>query len=197
MPLFIPQGKQDTTQDNKFNPIIANDVMLEITELKLAESQQNTLEVTLRILDGKYKNVFIFDRITFDPTSPMSWKYRQLRKCAGVPYSSNEPVSIDIESLLLHKAVKADLSIRKGKNKDGEEQDYQNIKYKVLNVTQLPKPTVNKISSVFSPASTEPVKSVINEPVTTKVETTQAPVFSADIKDTKVDIAITDEGEWD
>ena len=105
MPLIIPQGKQDTTQDNKFNPIVAQDVLLEITELKLAKSQANTLEVTLRILDGQYKNRFIFDRVTFDANSSMSWKYRQLRKCAGVPYQDNEPTSIDIEALLLHKAI--------------------------------------------------------------------------------------------
>lgn len=151
MPLIIPQGKQDTTQDNKFNPIVAQDVMLEITDLKLAKSQANTLEVTLRILDGQHKNRFIFDRVTFDANSSMSWKYRQLRKCAGVPYQDNEPTSIDIEALLLHKAVKADLGIRKGKNKDGEETDYQDIKYKVVNVKPTPMP---QPGSVFSSGPT-------------------------------------------
>ena len=181
MPLIIPQGKQDTTQDNKFNPIIANDVMLEITDLKLAKTQANTLEVTLRILEGQHKNRFIFDRVTFDANSPMSWKYRQLRKCAGVPYQDNEPTSIDIEALLLHKAVKADLGIRKGKNKDGEETEYQDIKYKVLNATQI-----KNSSEVLTQNSTSTTSnSTIKQPTTETLTTVEA------------DISITDEIEWD
>ena len=148
MGLIINQGTQDTTQDNKFNPIVAPDVLLQITELKLAQTQASTLEVTFRILDGQYKNRFVFDRISFDPKSQFSWKYRQLRKCAGVPYQEGEPANIDIEALLLNKAVKADLGTRKGTNKNGEEEEYQNIKYKVLTTSTTPQqPTV---ASVFS-----------------------------------------------
>lgn len=193
MALIIPQGKQDTTQDNKFNPIISNDVMLEITELKLAKTQTNTLEVTLRILDGKYRNRFVFDRVTFDANSPMSWKYRQLRKCAGVPYKDNEPTSIDIEALLLHKAVKADLSIRKGKNKDGEEQEYQDVKYKVLNTAQTTEPKV-KPASVFQQPAPAQVES--GTPVVTvapqQPAQPQAPVLEA-----QEPISITDEIDWE
>lgn len=157
MGLIINQGTQDTTQDNKFNPIVAPDVLLQITELKLAQTQASTLEVTFRILDGQYKNRFVFDRISFDPKSPFSWKYRQLRKCAGVPYQEGEPTNIDIEALLLNKAVKADLGTRKGTNKNGEEEEYQNIKYKVLNTATAPQqPTV---ASVFSqPTQPKPTK---------------------------------------
>lgn len=185
MPLIIPQGKQDTTQDNKFNPITANDVMLEITELKLAKTQQNTLEVTLRVLDGQHKNRFVFDRVTFDANSPMSWKYRQLRKCAGVPYQENEPTSIDIEALLLHKAVKADLGVRKGKNKDGEEQEYQDIKYKVI---------------VVKPVTPAPTPVATPKPAPTPVETKPAPAV---VDNTPVSfeesnsVHIDDEIEWD
>lgn len=182
MALIITQGKQDTTQDNKFNPITAQDVLLEITEIKLAKTQVNTLEVTLRILEGTYKNRFVFDRVTFDPTSQMSWKYRQLRKVAGVPYQENEPASIDIEALLLHKAVKADLGVRKGKNKDGEEQEYQDIKYKVIN--NQPSVDVAKV--------TDPKKSVApTQPTPTKEET---PVISHDVT---TQLNITDESDWD
>lgn len=208
MSLIIPQGKQDTTQDNKFNPIIAQDVLLEITELKLAKSQPNTLEVTLRILDGQYKNRFIFDRVTFDANSPMSWKYRQLRKCAGVPYKDNEPTSIDIEALLLHKAVKADLGIRKGKNKDGEETDYQDIKYKVVNVQPTPVPTKQPGSVFATPTAQAPTTPA---PAPKKVTATKAapqeeeedfsqvvhadPVGPESMPGTP--ISITDEDDWD
>ena len=210
MPLIIPQGKQDTTQDNKFNPIIAQDVMLEITDLKLAKTQPNTLEVTLRVLDGQYKNRFIFDRVTFDPNNAMSWKYRALRKCAGVPYKDNEPTSIDIEALLLHKAVKADLSIRKGKNKDGEDTDYQDVKYKVVNVQPTPVPNAQP-GSVFpstpvqAATPTQPVVTktkTISKPQPTPVEAEEfAQVVQAEpvtpTQDDASNINITDESDWD
>lgn len=200
MSLIIPQGKQDTTQDNKFNPITAQDVMLEITELKLAKTQQNTLEVTLRVLDGQHKNRFIFDRVTFDANSPMSWKYRQLRKCAGVPYQDNEPTSIDIEALLLHKAVKADLGIRKGKNKDGEDTDYQDIKYKVTSVQ--PTPTQSQPGSVFSSTPTpkatkQTTPKVEPKPTVPPVEEFENIVHADPAGPQSASISITDEDEWD
>jgi hypothetical protein len=180
MALLITQGIHDTTQDNKFKPIVANDVLLEITELKLVPSQVNTLEVTFRILDGQYKNRFVSDRITFDATSTFAWKYRQLRECAGVPYDKNEPVTIDIEALLLHKAVKADLSIRKGKNSNQEEQDYQNFRYKVAVVKPV------------APVKQEEQKTDVTPTPTPKQETIITPTIS-----TKDNITITDEIEWD
>lgn len=212
MSLLIPQGKQDTTQDNKFNPITANDVMLEITELKLAKTQQNTLEVTLRVLDGQYRNRFIFDRVTFDANSPMSWKYRQLRKCAGVPYQDNEPTTIDIEALLLHKAVKADLGIRKGKNKDGEETDYQDIKYKVATVQQTPTPQPGSVFASTPTAPSAPTPKKATKPKTPPVVTHQDPegdkgVAAIPVTPTNVietapvnqapSIEINDDDDWD
>lgn len=205
MALFVNQGKQDTTQDNKFNPIVAPDVLLEITELKLAKTQDNTLEVTLRVLEGQYKNRFVFDRVTFDPTSPMSWKYRQLRKCAGVPYQDNEPASIDIEALLLHKAVKADLGIRKGKNKDGVEQDYQDVKYKVAKVAPTPQPLVG---SAFAQAPAPQPTPAEAQPVVKKTakKTKQVePVVQHDTFEEPAPlptqepqgISITDDSDWD
>lgn len=134
MALIINQGKQDTTQDNKFDPITAKGVLAQITEIKLADSKKmpDTLEVTFRIIAGEHKNRFFWDRITYAADSDFSWKYRSLRKAAGVPYSKDEPNNIDIESLLLNKAVTVDLGIRKGKNRDGVEQEYQNVIYKVI-----------------------------------------------------------------
>ena len=132
MALIINQGKQDTTQDNRFEPIVEKGVLAQIMEIKLASTQTNTLEITMRLLNGQHKGRFVFDRINYDPTSQFSWKYRAVRKAAGCPYNENESAQIDIEKLLLNKAVTLDLGIRKGKNSAGEEQEYQNITYKVL-----------------------------------------------------------------
>ena len=134
MGLLINQGVHDTSKDI-FSPIVEDNVTLVISEIKLAKGLANTLEVTFRILTGANKNKFVTDRVTYDANSDFSWKYRQLRKCAGVPYTSTESPTIDIEKLLLNRIVTADLKSRKGKNKDGEEQEYQAINYKMSKVT--------------------------------------------------------------
>jgi hypothetical protein len=162
MSLLINQGKQDTTQDNKFNPIVAKDVLGQITEIKLAKTMASTLEITIRILDGKYKNRVVFDRVSYDPKSVFSWKYRALRKAAGNPYTEGEPSQIDIEALLLNHAVLMDLGIRKGKNKDGSDTDYQNVTYKVVknqltsngsNTTTVSSTTVSSTTDVATVAT--------------------------------------------
>ena len=65
----------------------------------------------------------------YHPAGKFSWKYRNLRKAAGVPYTDGESPKIDIEALLLNKAVTVELMVRKGN--DGN--DYQGVKYKVSN----------------------------------------------------------------
>jgi hypothetical protein len=126
----------------------------------------------------------------------MAWKYRQLRKCAGSPYQDGEPASIDIEALLLHKAVKADLGIRKGKNKDGVEQDYQDVKYKVTKVVATPVQPTPQPGSVFA----EPVV----QPAPAKATKKKAPAQPAPVVEeapvvvesaTQVDI--NDDSDWD
>ena len=183
MSLIINQGKQDTTQDNKFNPITEKNVLAQITEIKLAKSQTNTLEITMRLLNGANKGRFVFDRINYDPTSELSWKYRALRKAAGCPYNENESAQIDIEKILLNKGVTVDLGIRKGKNKDGVEQDYQNITYKVVS-TPAPTTPNTAAPTAQTPASTPA------EPVN---ETAQAPVTP----DTTSVANLTDDTDWD
>lgn len=138
MGLIIKQGKQDTSQDNKFNPIEEKNVLAEITKIALSTNKNlpSTLEVTMQILSGAHKNRCVIDRVCFDPSSPFSWKYRALRKCAGVPYHEDESVTIDIEEVLLHRAVKLDLGIRTVKDKNGEDQQYQNINYKKIDKTE-------------------------------------------------------------
>ena len=64
MSLIINQGKQDTTQDNKFNPITEKNVLAQITEIKLATSQTNTLEITMRLLNGANKGRFVASLIS-------------------------------------------------------------------------------------------------------------------------------------
>lgn len=151
MSLIINQGKQDTTQDNKFNPITEKNVLAQITEIKLATTQVNTLEITMRLLNGANKGRFIFDRVNYDPKSDFSWKYRAVRKAAGCPYNENESAQIDIEKLLLNKAVTVDLGVRKGKNQAGEEQEYQNITYKVIK-TPAPAPNQTPTTAPATPA---------------------------------------------
>jgi hypothetical protein len=130
MAILITQGKQDTSRDNKFTPFEQKDAISQITKLKISERFDKSIDVTLQVLTGPNKNRIVTDTVCYDPASPFSWKYRALRKAAGVPYDESEPATIDIEALLLNKAVLVDYGIRKGKNKDGEEQDYQNVTYK-------------------------------------------------------------------
>lgn len=176
MGILINQGVQDTTQDNKFNPIVEKNVLAQITEIKLADSQRmpNTLEITFRILQGPHKSRFFWDRVTFDPKSNFSWKYRSLRKAAGVPYSETEPKTIDIEALLLNKAILVDLGVRTGKNKDGEETAYQNVIYRVAKTNdQIEKVNVKVVEDFEE--DFEDVKELIEEPVEIVKEPTPKP----------------------
>lgn len=187
MSLIINQGKQDTTQDNKFNPITEKNVLAQITEIKLATSQTNTLEITMRLLNGANKGRFVFDRVSYDPTSDFSWKYRAVRKAAGVPYNENESAQIDIEKLLLNKAVTVDLGVRKGKNKDGVEQEYQNITYKVVNQPAQATAPVTPAPAQAAPTQpTTPVAAPANEDTSTPAPVEQTAVPN-----------LTDDTDWD
>lgn len=190
MGLLINQGVQDTTQDNKFNPIVAKDVLLQITAIKLAPGVENTLEVTLKVLEGEHRNRLVFDRIQYAKTSAfdMTWKYRALRACAGVPYKDGEPATIDIEKLLLNKAVKADLGIRKGKNKDGDDTDYQNIIYHKVTDTSKGA-NISDITFVDTAPST--LEEVTPTPVVTPTPTQFEEAYS------DPGLSITDEADWD
>ena len=140
MSLIINQGKQDTSDDRNFEVMVSPNEVAQITELKMDENWDNTLNITYKVIsEGNYKNRLFWDRVSFDPKSPFSWKYRNLRKAAGVPYTDSESPKIDIEALLLNKAVTVELMVRKGN--DGN--DYQGVKYKVAKATtEAPKATV-------------------------------------------------------
>lgn len=205
MGILINQGVQDTTQDNKFAPIVEKDVIAQITEIKLADSKKmpNTLEITFRILQGAHKSRFFWDRITFDPKSNFSWKYRSLRKAAGVPYSETEPKTVDVEALLLNKAVLVDLGVRTGKNKDGDDTEYQNVTYKVIKTDeQVDKMADVKVIEDFED-SEESIEELVEEPVEIvkeptpkhKVKPVQAPAHASAPAPT-ASVQVTDDDDW-
>lgn len=205
MGILINQGVQDTTQDNKFAPIVEKDVIAQITEIKLADSKKmpNTLEITFRILQGAHKSRFFWDRVTFDPKSNFSWKYRSLRKAAGVPYSETEPKTVDVEALLLNKAVLVDLGVRTGKNKDGDDTEYQNVIYKVIKTDeQVDKMGDVKVIEDFED-SEESIEELVEEPVEIvkeptpkhKVKPAQAPAQTPAPAPTS-SVQVTDDDDW-
>ena len=127
MSLIINQGKQDTSGDTNFEVMVSSNEIAQITKMELDKDWENTLNITFKVIsEGKFKGRLFWDRISFDPSGKFSWKYRNLRKAAGVPYTDGESPKIDIEALLLNKAVAVELMVRKGN--DGN--DYQSIKYK-------------------------------------------------------------------
>ena len=161
MGLIINQGKQDTSKDNQFEVILSKNELAQIVKIEIDEEWDNTLKVTLKVIgeDSKYKNRLLWDRVSF--SGEFAWKYRSLRKAAGVPYSENESTNVDIEALLLNKAVNVELTARKGN--DGN--DYQSIKYK----TTAAKPVTPTVAQAAAP-QVAPVQT------TTTMETAQAEV---------------------
>jgi hypothetical protein len=165
MPLIINQGKQDVSKDTaKFPPITARNVLVSIVQVKLADNIPNTLYVKMQVIDGEYKNRYIDDKITFDPDSPLSWKYRNVRKAVGVAYSETESPNIDIESILLNKALRVDLGVKQGLDKKtNEPRTYQTINYKPL---QDLTPQTNK--AIETTQVVKPAVSPTNPPTQTK-----------------------------
>jgi len=136
MPLIIMQGKQDTSKDEvKYEIITASNVLVQITKLSVADNVPSTLNIKMQVLEGPYKNRYVDDRVSFDPTNALSWRYRAVRKAVGIPYKENEPTTIDVEQIFLNKALHVDLSVRKGKDKAGNPKDYQAINYRPMAVT--------------------------------------------------------------
>lgn len=148
MSLIINQGKQDTSGDTNFEVMISSNEIAQISKLELDKEWENTLNITFKVIsEGKFKGRLFWDRVSFDPAGKFSWKYRNLRKAAGVPYTDGESPKIDIEALLLNKAVTVELMVRKGN--DGN--DYQGVKYKVSN-TATTKPAAAPAQTHSVPA---------------------------------------------
>lgn len=139
MGLIINQGKQDTSQDNKFDIIISKEELCQIVKLEIDPDWDNTIKVTLKVIgETPNKNRLVWDRVSY--SGEFSWKYRNLRKAAGVPYVETESTNVDIEALLLNKAVKVELTARKGN--DGN--DYQSVKYKAPSNTVKPEKVIEE-----------------------------------------------------
>ena len=153
MSLIINQGKQDTSNDNNFEIMLSANELAQIIKIELDKDWPDTLSITYKVIsEGKYKGRQFWDRVSFDPKGQFSWKYRNLRKAAGVPYTEGESPKIDIEALLLNKAVKVELTSRKGN--DGN--DYQAVKYKATDTTK--KSAENSVEPAVVPAEEEEIK---------------------------------------
>ena len=166
MSLIINQGKQDTSSDNNFEVMVSANEIAQITKIEMDKDWDNTLNITFKVIsDGKYKGRLFWDRVSFDPKGQFSWKYRNLRKAAGVPYTDSESPKIDIEALLLNKAVTVELAVRKGN--DGN--DYQGVKYKVVS-TKTGQPKAVQTPATVEAEEENPFESY-DEPTTdTEVE---------------------------
>lgn len=152
MSLIINQGKQDTSNDNNFEVMISAHELAQITKIELDKEWPDTLNITYKVIsEGKFKGRNFWDRVSFDPKGQFSWKYRNLRKAAGVPYTEGESAKIDIEALLLNKAINVELTSRKGN--DGN--DYQAVKYKAAEAKKDEEP---KKEAVETPAEEDEIK---------------------------------------
>lgn len=131
MGCLIDQGKRITE-----NAILVDDgVACTITKVKLHPTFQQAIVVTFKALSGKFKGRTFTDTVSYDPNNSMAWKYDRLRQCAGVPYVEGESNKVDIESLLVSKCLKADLSERIDSNGNS----WQNVKYAKLSHDELDK----------------------------------------------------------
>jgi hypothetical protein len=167
MPLIINQGKQDTSNDKKtYAPIVQRNALVQIVEIKLDENLDNTLVLNMQVLDGENKNRYVVDRITFDPTSKLSWKYRNVRRAVGVPYSETESANIDVEAILLNKAMRVDLGTKDGIDRLGNAKTYQTINYKPLAQVDVPEVKTEKPKLVEK-------ENPLLKPQTTTAETNQ------------------------
>ena len=184
MSLLINQGKQ-TVQANSYAPIEEKNVTMTIEKMEIDKYTPNSLRVQFRLLDGLHKNACVFDVISYDPNSKMAWKYQSLRAAANVPYDENEPAQIDIETLLLHRVVKADLAIRKY-TKDGVEKEAQNISYKrpakttVSTPVAQTAPTVVAVPTQSDAASFEEISVDDDLPFSEAVVTEKQPIQTAE-----------------
>ena len=85
MSLIINQGKQDTSGDTNFEVMVSANEVAQISKIELDKEWADTLSITFKVIsDGKYKGRLFWDRVSFDPKGQFSWKYRNLRKAAGV-----------------------------------------------------------------------------------------------------------------
>lgn len=131
MGLLINQGIH---AESDFKPLVGANILAEIVQIEMAKNRDGAITIKFQVLSGANKGKFFWDTVEYKADSAFAWKYKALRRAAGQPYKKDEPAKIDIEALLLNKAVTVDLSIREGK--DGKE--YQGITYKAPKSTSNP-----------------------------------------------------------
>lgn len=107
--LVIAQGKHE--ESTEFAPFEDTNILCQIVKLSLMPKIPGCIKVSLKLLTGANKGKVVGDLVSYDPTNSMAWKYIRLRQAAKCPYHKTEPASVDIEALLLNKAVKCDFGI--------------------------------------------------------------------------------------
>lgn len=103
----IRQGK------NLNNKEIINENCVEARIENLVISQFNfdgNIKVELKLLSGSHKGTILTDKVNCLPNNSTTWKYLELRKSVGVPYSDDEDECLDIDLLLKGKHVGLNLS---------------------------------------------------------------------------------------
>ena len=193
MSLLINQGKQDSSNDNTFEPIEEKDVVSVVEKIELNKYLPGNIDVTFRLMNGQHKNWTRKDTVPYEASNAMSWKYRALRNCCGAPYQENEPVTIDIEKLIKDKILIVDFSITE---KDGKK--YQKCTYRKIDQQHLdlafPKAEYSDEDEIsFDTQPTQPTKTVeVSQPV-------QAPVGVEETQITQVTTSLpqNDDDEWE
>lgn len=147
MGLIIKQGIKELQQDDKWQVYEDNSVQLMITGLEPHKTFADSLKITLKILSGKFKDKTVWDSVSY--SGEHVWKYKALRKSAGVPFSATESEALDIYKLLMNKVVTADLT----KRVDKEGNEWQNIKYKPFDGKAM-QPNNDAVS--FNTGTTDP-----------------------------------------
>lgn len=183
MALLINQGKQDTSRDNNFDPIIDENVVVVIDKLELNMNLPGNLNVYLHLMTGKYKGRHIKDLVPYEASNEFSWKYRALRNCAGEPYKKDEPATIDIEALLKGKLLSANFNTFD--KKDGTKG--QNIQYKKVTQEQLDE-AFPRITDL------EDVEKMLPNVIPTNEEQEKAP---QGIENDLLTQATSDDDEWE
>lgn len=170
MALLINQGKQDTSADKQFEPFEEKDVVVAVEKIELNTYLSGNIDVTLRLMSGAHKNWTRRDTISYEATSPFSWKYRAFRECCNVPYKEDEPAQIDIEALVKDKMLIADFTISEKDGKKNQRVSYRKIDQKHIDLV-FPKVEDDEEEIEFpynptpaTPATPEP-KEVNSNPV--------------------------------
>lgn len=145
--IIISQGKHDVSKDVvSYEPIVCKSVPIMITEIKLSDRNPDSqFIIKMEVMKSpelhtskeslKYAGRRLQDYITFDPTKPGAFKYRQLRAAIGNPYQPTEPLQIKLKETFLNKALMVDLDVYNNEEKNIFNK--QDFKYKELNAAQL------------------------------------------------------------